>query len=498
MRYTSPTTAMAHQVAARAACDAKPPAPCAEDVFAYLMDMGTGKSKVILDEFGEGAISGGPLDLLVIGPAGSYRNWFEDKSAEQPSELNRHCDPEFRERLIDVPWQSGGGAAWRRSVDAMLRCRDKKRPRALFVNVEALSKRDKAYELVQEFLDQRGAFMCVDESTTIKGQGAKRAQNVVQLGQEALTKRILSGLWTPRSPMDLFMQCSFLSPDVLGAKNYYTFRARYAQLIRQNFGGRKFMQIVGYQNLDELQEKVARYSYRVLKKDCLDLAPKTYVTRDVDLTDEQKRMIKEIRAFGHASIGDTGKFVTTDMVIKQIMRLHMINCGFVVDDEDRIVHEVPERRTEALMETLEQHSGKAIIWAPFRRSVDRIVSALAKEYGPESVAQFHGGNKSTRGAEERRFLSSPACRFMVATQAAGMRGNTWTVADLTVYYANNYDLEQRDQSEDRNHRKGQRNPVTYVDLIARGTVDEKMVKSLRQKIDMATMINNEEFREWLI
>lgn len=489
---------MKHQVAARAACDAKPPAPCAEDVFGYLMDMGTGKSKVVLDEFGEGATSGGPQDLLVIAPAGSYRNWFMDKSRDEKSELNKHVDPEFLERLIWVPWKSGGGVDLKSRLRLMMGAARTKRPRALFVNVEALSKRDKAYDLCAEFVDQRGAMVVVDESTTIKGHNAKRSENVVSIGEQAMVKRIMSGLWSPKSPMDLYMQCAFLSPDILGNRNYYAFQRKYAVLVRQNFGGRKFNQIVGYQNLEELQERVARYTYRVLKKDCLDLEPKSYDSRVVELTPEQKRMIQEIKLFGHASIGDTGKFVTTDMVIKQITRLHQINCGYVMDDEERVLHEVPENRTDALMAVLAEHSGKAIIWCPWRAPLEKIVRRLTLDYGSQSVAQFHGGNKSKRHLEESRFLGDPECLFMVATQGAGMRGNTWVVADLAVYYANNYDLEQRDQSEDRFHRVGQTRRVTVMDLMAPGTVDEKIVKNLRAKIDLATMINQEGYREWLI
>lgn len=497
MKYRSPTIPKKHQVAAIAACDKKPPVPCPEDVFGYLMDMGTGKSKVVLDEWGEMATTGGPQDLLVIGPAGSYRNWFEDKSDLQPSELNRHVDPEFLERLVWVPWKSGPGRGLRERIAAMLRCRDKARPRALFVNVEALQQRNEAFDLCKEFADQRGAHVVVDESTTIRGN-SKRADNVIEIGEAGLSKRILSGLWTPRSPLDLYNQCMFLDERILGKPNVWSFKMRYAQMIRQNFGGRKFHQIVGWRHIEDLQGKVAPYTYRVLKKDCLDLDPKTYAIREVELSPEQEKMIKEIKLFGHAAIGNTGKFVSTDMVLKQIMRLAQINCGYVMDDEERVLHEVPERRTDELVSLLDEHAGKAIIWCPWRPPLEKIVKRLQKEYGPKSVAQFHGGNKNSRGTEEKRFLSDPECRFMCATQGAGMRGNTWINADLTVYYANDYDLEKRDQSEDRNHRIGQTSPVTVVDLIARGTNDEKVVKNLRAKIDMATLINQEGYREWVI
>lgn len=501
--YKSPTLAKAHQLAAITACNAKPPVPTPEDVFAYLMDMGTGKSKVVLDEWGELATTGGPTDLIVIAPKGSIRNWYVDKgdAPSDWSELRKHVDPEFRERLIHHTWL-GGGKDWDNRMRLMLAAyRDKKRPRALFVNVEAFSntKSSEVLDLCLRFAEQRGAHVVVDESTTIKGN-SNRTDAVIKVGEAALSKRIMSGLWTPKSPMDLFYQCMFLDERILGQKNFFTFRRRYATMVMRDnpVTGRKFPQITGFQNMEELQQRVAKYSYRVLKKDCLDLEPKVYTSRDVELTTEQRKMLKEISLFGHAAIGDTGKFVTTDMVIKRIIREIQIGCGYVIDDEDRVLHEIPENRTKALLEVLSEHTGKAIIWCPWRAPLAKIVRALSEEFGPRSVAQFHGGNTKTRGDEEKRFLSDPECKYMCATQGAGMRGNTWVVADLVVYYANNYDLEQRDQSEDRAHRIGQTNRVTYVDLIALGTREIKVIQSLRQKIDLATMINREGHRAWLI
>ncbi len=501
MTYTPRTTPKLHQFRAIGACKAKPPVPCPEDVFAYLMDMGTGKSKVVLDEWGEMATNGGPTDLLVIAPKGSLRNWYTDKGKNERdwSEIRKHMDPEFEERLVHHTWVSGG-AGWVDKMERLLATSD--RPRALFMNVEALSGRsDEPFDICLEFITKnaRGAHVVVDESTTIKGN-SKRTDAVIRLGEAAASRRILSGLWTPKSPLDLFYQCQFLDPRILGQRNYFTFQRRYAKLLLQtNYTtGRKYNQVVGFQNLEELQARVALYSYRVLKKDCLDLEPKTYTTRDIELTPEQKKMIKDLKLFGYADISGTDRHVTADMVIKSITRELQICCGFVMDDEERVLHEVPENRTKALLEVLEEHVGKAIIWCPWHPPLQRIVKRLTEEYGPKSVAQFHGKNVGARNEEEHRFLNDPDCRFMVATQGAGMRGNTWTVADLTVYYANNYDLEQRDQSEDRNHRIGQTNRVTYVDLIAQGTRENKVIQNLRDKIDLATAINNEGYREWVV
>lgn len=503
---------MLHQLSAIEAADTAPPAPCPDDAFAYLMDMGTGKSATLLADW---ARRGADCpDMLIVAPAGSYRNWFMDKGEKEEnwSEVRKHLGEGLVKRLIYVPWMSGRakGGSLRDRISAMMSCRDRKRPRMLFVNVEALSTDTGARQLCSEFVMQRRAMVAVDESTTIKSGRSERAKFIVELGWHASARRILSGLWTPRSPIDLYMQCQFLDRRILGIRNEWAFKSRYSIMQRRevfipgqvdpNTGEQKkrsFMQVVGYRNLEELQKKVGHYSYRVRAEDCLDMPPKTYMTRDVPMTKEQKQMISEIKLFGHAAIGDTGKFVTVDMVIKQITRLLQINCGYVMDDE-RVLQEVPEKKTDALVELLEDYDGKAIIWVPWQPPLAKIVKKLSKEFGPASVAQWHGGNRATRHEDEGRFLENPACRFMVATQGAGMRGNTWTAAGLAVYYANNYDLEQRDQSERRNWRYGQKQRVRYVDLLVEGSIDWKVVKNLRAKIDIATMMNQEDYREWLV
>src|SRR6266403_2020680 len=220
--YKSPTTAMAHQIAALAACAAKPPVPCPEDVFAYLCEMGTGKSKIVLDEWGEMATNGGPRDLLVIAPKGSVRNWYTDKGTNPKdwSELRKHVDREFLERLVHHTWV-GSGVGWEKQMRRLLdAAKDKQRPRALFVNVEALSngKNTKALDLCLEFADQRGAHVVIDESTVIKGN-SERTDAAIAIGRVALSKRILSGLWTPKSPLDLFFQCTFLDERILKYDN---------------------------------------------------------------------------------------------------------------------------------------------------------------------------------------------------------------------------------------------------------------------------------------
>lgn len=488
MKYRPRTKPMSHQAEALRRIAS---APDDGEAFALLMEMGTGKSKVVLDEFGRDAASGGPQDLLVIAPSGSYRNWWREGG-----ELDVHLAEDFRERLVDVGWRSGGGGRELKTrIEAMLRVRD--RPRALFVNIEALSSVERARDLCAEFVSQRLCTVAIDESTRIKNHKAKRTKFILgALGSEAARRRILTGMVAPRAPLDLYAQFEFLNWRILGHKSYYSFRNRYAVMVRKDFGGRKFDMVVGYKNVDELQGLIAPYSYRVLKEDCLDLDPKTYATREVEQTDDQRRMYEELRHWATTAVGESS-YVTTTSVITLIMRLQQINCGHVVDEQGQ-THDVAERRTAALLEVLEEHDGKAIVWIPWDRTIRKVADVLRKEFGERSVAMYWGGNRGTRAEEEARWKRDPECRFMLASQGAGGIGNNWTEASLVVYYGNTYDLEQRYQSEDRAHRKGQTNRVTYVDLVCPGTVDDRILAALRKKIDMTTMISGEQYREWLI
>jgi hypothetical protein len=474
----------AHQVEALARIERRPRHPSGEDVFALLCDMGTGKTKIVLDDYARGNLT----DLLVVAPAGSYRNWFVDRGADNPSELRKHLPEELFNKLSICGWRSGPGKRKLAEIDEFLN--ETGSPRVLVIN-------DDAIETCKTFLSAGMAMMVVDESTKIKNHKAKRTKTIMELGRLAMARRIMSGLPTPRSPLDLYSQFDFLDWNILGHRSFWTFKMRYAVLKKIRFGGRSVEVIVGYRNVDELNSIIDPYSFRVMKEDCLDLPKKIYQRRDVELSAEQRRIYDSLIRSATAQIG-AEEFVTATTVMTQILRLHQVASGFSRDDDSGRLVEIDNNRLGILMDVLEDHSGKAIVWAPYDASIRKISGAIASEYGEVSVARFWGGNLSTRGDDESRFLGDSNCRFMVSTPAAGGIGNNWTVADLVVYYANNYDLEQRSQSEDRCHRSGQTKPVTYVDIVAAGTVDEKILETLRKKIDMASSITGDNYREWLI
>lgn len=511
MSYTPLTRPRGHQFEALRRISARPSSPSREDIFALLMEYGAGKSKVICDEWGERELAGDLQDLLVVAGAGSYLNWCQDKSALQPSEFHRHLSPDLQERMRTAAWVTGQGKQAMRDLEDFIRRVDPRRPRALCVNIEALSTVKKARELVLAFLSAPGrrAMAVDDESTNIKSDEAERTRFMCdRVAPVAAARRILTGFVTPNTPMDLFSQFWFLDWRVLGHRSFYSFRSRYAILKpievptgRMRPDGtevRRTVQMeVGYRNLEELQEKIAPYSYRVLKKDCLDLPLKVYAPiRDVRLTDEQRRHYKEMRQQATTQLADES-WVTATMVLKRNLRLQQLLCGFMTNDDGDEV-DIPSRRGAELLEVLAEHSGKGIVWVPWHNPLQKVVRLLEKEYGPGSTAQFHGNNKDTRGEDERRWLGDPRCRWMVSTPAAGGKGNTWLPGTLQVYFANTHNLEDRLNSEDRPHRDGQTETCTIVDLVAMETNEIKTVEALREKINMATITMGDEYKEWLL
>jgi SNF2 family DNA or RNA helicase len=366
------------------------------------------------------------------------------------------------------------------------------------MNVEAFST-PRGTDAAEAFLYQNpDNLVIVDESTTIKNRKASRTKNITRLRRLSKYRRILTGSPITKSPMDLFSQCDFLNEKALGFNSYFAFQARYANVQRKTMGHRSFQQIVGYRRLDELSIKLDTFSNRVLKEDCLDLPEKVYTRREVELTPEQLKLYTQMKKLALAKL-ESGDLATTASVLTQVMRLHQICCGFLQPDEGEI-QPLANNRLKELLAISEEVQGKAIIWASWTHDIQQIADALRDRFGPDSVATYYGGTPQ----DERQDIvtkfqdkDSPL-RFFIGQPRTGGYGITLTAANTVVYYSNSYDLEIRLQSEDRAHRIGQTNKVTYIDLVSPGTIDEKILKALRQKIDIAGQVLGEDAKDWLL
>ena len=351
---------------------------------------------------------------------------------------------------------------------------------------------------VEKFLISHNSLMAIDESTTIKNNSARRTKSAIKLSNLANYKRILTGSPITKSPLDLYSQSAFLDEDLLGFSSYYSYRNHFAILQKRSIATHSFQQIVGYRNLDELKDILKKFSYRVLKKDCIDLPEKTYINRTVELTPEQKRIYKELKDYAMAELGEM-EMVSTSSVITQILRLQQVLCGFTRSDTGEII-EIPSNRINELLSILEEVDGKCIIWANYQYDIRLLEKAIGKIYGPESVASYYGETPSNdRQQIVTTFQDETSkLRFFIGQPRTGGFGLTLTAANTVVYYSNSYDLEIRLQSEDRAHRIGQENKVTYIDLCSPKTIDERIIKSLRAKINIATQILGEDYRTWLV
>jgi SNF2 family DNA or RNA helicase len=259
--------------------------------------------------------------------------------------------------------------------------------------------------------------------------------------------------------------------------------------------GRSIQVVHAFQNLGELSDKLKDFSYRVLKEDCLDLPPKNFTKRHIILTADQRKVYEQMKKQAIAVLN--GKVTSTMTVLTQLMRLHQITCGHFTAD-DGSTQSIPNNRITELMNILEETEGKVIIWANYQKDVNQIIKNIIEKYGQGSIVDYYGLTPQEERQENiRNFQNNPECRFIVGTPQTGGYGITLTQANTIIYYSNGYDLEKRLQSEDRAHRIGQKKTVTYVDLICEDTVDEKIVKALRDKINIASEVLGEDLKSWI-
>jgi len=455
-----------------------------KEAFAYFMEMGTGKSKVLIDNiamlYDKGKING----ALIIAPKGVYQNWFD---IEIPNHMASHVEKDV------VLWRAAINKKQQTELNKLFESTEKLH--ILVMNVEAFSS-EKGLKFASKFLSCHNTLMAIDESTTIKNPEAKRTKAIVGLGRHAKYRRILTGSPVTKSPLDLYKQCEFLDEGLLDFTSYYAFRTRYAIMKSANFGGRSVQIVVGYKNLAELSERIEKFSYRVLKEDCLDLPDYTFMKRIIQLSPEQQKIYYQMKQIALAQLD--GKLMTTATALVQLMRLHQITCGHFTAD-DGTIKDIKNERLSTLMDILKEVENKAVIWAHYKHDIKAIVEAIEKEYGKDSYVTYYGETPFEERQGNIKKIQDPnsPVRFIIGTPQTGGYGITLTEANTMIYYSNGYDLEKRTQSEARINRAGQKRKMTYIDIIAQDTVDEKIVKALVKKMDIANEIMNEDMKDWL-
>ena len=456
-----------------------------KEVFAYFMEMGTGKSKVLLDNAAILYDKGDINALLLIAPKGVYKNWYD---SEIPTHLPDHVDTNI------VLWKTSD-----KSKKQQLLLNTLFKPGShlniLIMNVESFSSGNGSDFAYKFLASHPKSMVAIDEATTIKTPTSNRTKNILSLSKHCKYRRILTGSPVTKSPLDLYSQCQFLDPWLLDQQSYYTFKARYSICKKIQVNGRQVEIVVGYRNLGELSEKIKSFSKRILKEDCLDLPEKSYVKHYVELTKEQQKVYQQMKKEAIAFLD--GKMQSSATVMTQLMRLHQITCGHFTSD-DGTIKDLPCQRLNELMDILEKIEGKTIIWSHYTHDVKRIIKEIKRVYGDDSVVDYYGQTDTdSRSKNIKKFQTDDKCRFFVGTTHTGGYGITLTAGSNMIYFSNGYDLEKRQQSEARIDRIGQTKKMTYIDIMTQDTVDERIVKALRNKVNIANTIMDEDFREWI-
>jgi SNF2 family DNA or RNA helicase len=459
----------------------------APEYYALGAEQGTGKTWMLLNDAEHQFTSGNIQGLLVIAPKGVHTNWVR---REIPTHLSVPHQAEY--------WLSGAGKRQMARLERLLRQEPGEELMVLTMNVDAVNTKD-GFEFATKFLRRFRCMLVIDESQRIKNPAAKRTKRVMALAPLAASRRIASGTLVANSPLDLFGQYEFLSSGILGTTSHRAFTAEYAELLPDNHrlvqeirsrarGGNP--QVIKrdrfgnplFRNLEKLQRLMAPHTFRVLKADCLDLPDKIYQTHYFDLTPVQQRLydsVKEDMRY-HRADGEVDAFTALTLINK----LRQLTSGFIMVEGEPTELREAKPRMDALQELVEDIEGQVIIWASFREEL-RQISAMLADHG---VVQYHGGINAKEREEAVDKFQSGEARIFVANPAAGGTGLTLTAARTVIYYSCSFSLEERLQSEDRCHRIGTRHPVVYVDMVATGTIDERIANALQTKGAVAAEI----------
>lgn len=487
-------------------------------VFALCMDPGLGKTKVIFDTaallFERGHISG----LLVLAPNDVHAQWVDEQ-------LPLHLPSRVRHRT--AVWDADRESSIKACVKFARNAAPPGTLDLLAMNHEALAT-DRGYAVAKRFLLTHPTLFVLDESHEFKTPSAKRTRAVLRLAPLAFARRIVTGTLTGGSPFDLYSQYRFLSPKILDCDSFLTFQHRYAQWTRERTlktlrdGTKKLVEypeLQGYQNLDQLRELTARYTFVKRKQDCADLPPKMYAIVPTHLSPAQRSIYTRLLEDGVALLerAESGEQVAVNPELLEdeelmervdapddrisyaikltlLLRLQQCVAGFTTDDNrvTQPIHadwrQLPRLKTlvARVQSALRTSTGKCIVWAHFRPALQMIADAFADE-DIEHVL-VHGGVVGRERAEriaafKRRDPTAP--RVLLAHPRTLGTGQNFEMAQEVVYYTRAFSYIQRVQSEDRAHRLSSTGTVTITDLVARdAATDAREMEVLQARKDL--------------
>lgn len=444
--------------------------------YALFMEMGTGKTFCAVNWSAAMVMDNQADQMLVICPTAVKPVWMH--------EIKTHCPIDADFHVLEA----GGKKAFE---NWMQPTEEDKGMKVLIVGIEALSQGG-AYDICVTFVLANRTLATIDESSRIKTHSATRTKRCVELGAACKARLILTGTPVTQGMQDLYSQFMFLNPKIIGQRSYFAFQNRYC--VMGGFEGRK---IIGYNNVGELMDNIAPNTFIVKKEDVLDLPPKVYESIVVQPNKEQARILKDLgdKYIMAAEMGDVS--IEVETILERMTRYQQVVGGlFPYELEEggygvkRITGKNP--KLEAMCEMIDDmdHCKKVIIWARFKEEQNMIAEYLQDKYGISSLAWFNADSTTAERSKmiERFQHENSKCRFFLSNPTMGGIGLTLTAAEYMFYYSNSFSLEDRLQSEDRAHRKGQTKSVTYVDIMMDHQIDRDIVKALKLKKSVADYV----------
>jgi SNF2 family DNA or RNA helicase len=446
------------------------------EYYGFFWEMGTGKSKPIIDTaarlFSKCEIDG----LLIFSDKGQYLSWFYE-------EVVKNLPPNIPHRL--AYWGSSMPTKDAKVVDEMLVAQDDCLD-ILCMNTESLAF-ERGFGVANRFVRSHYTMTVIDEATSIKNPKSKRWKGAMAIGKLSDYRRVLTGTPMTQGPLDLWAICEFLKPGRLGFQTFSEYRAHIADKIIQIPIGRFTLEkIVKYRNLDRISEIMRGFTSRVTKAECLDLPAKVYEVLYVDMSKEQREAYERLET--EAILLLKQGMVTAINGLVLLTKLHQVCQGHVKSDDGQPIR-LENAKMGALIDLVERIGKKCLIWCAFQEEVRWIKETLNEHFKEEGwyAIDYYGETTNQARVENKEFfLRDPNCLWWVGTAGVGGKGLNLTVASHAIYYSNSFKLEHRLQSEDRDHRIGQTEKCTYYDLVCRDTVDLRVMKALKDKKDVAT------------
>lgn len=456
------------------------------NAIALHMDPGTGKSKLTID-FASALRMEGKIEIVLILCKLSLRhNWVR--------QLDEHTPIPFTVHLPDMG-KVGAFEDWLKKRHDF---------KIMIVGFESLSQGN-MYKLVERFLLSNHKAMAVgDETHMISNHQAIRSQRVVSFGRQAEVRAGLTGTPISTGPMNLFMQYEFLDPNVIGIGDYYAFRNRYAVMGGYADDKGRPLQIVGYQNMDELTALVAPHTYSV-RKDVLKLPPKVYEVRTVTMTKDQAAMYAQIKKDKAYAL--EGKERTLKNALELALRLHQVAQGHLTKyvEEQKIDVQSGEvlikqrgegvllmpwdknPKIKELADILTDINVPTIIWCNYKADIVMIEAMMKETFPQRKYATVTGGREKENYDNIRRFQDGKL-DTIISNTGVGGTGHDMYRAELVIYFNNNERLIDRIQSEDRAHRRGLDHSVLYIDILVEKSVDMMIMKSIENKQNLSDYI----------